>query len=111
MGDEVMISTENLVLKLGKMKLVPKYVRPLEVMKRLAHGIAYQLCMPKELRAIQDTFYISLLERYVPHQFNRNKLKCDFEGLEARTLLASRSFSSHKFSIFKDECRIEWDKL
>ncbi len=57
MGDEVMLSTKNLVLKLGKVKkLAPKYVRPLDVIKRLAHGIAYHLSMPK--KASRDSGYI-----------------------------------------------------
>ncbi len=40
--DEVMLSTENLALKPGKVKrLAPKYIGPLKVVKRLAHGLAY----------------------------------------------------------------------
>ncbi len=58
-----MLSTDNLVLKPGRIKkLSPKDIGPLTVVKKHANGLAYKLKMPHKLGAIHDTFHISLLK-------------------------------------------------
>ncbi len=55
-GDQVMLSTDNLFLKPGRIKkLFPKYIGPLTVVKKHANGLAYQLKMPLSL----DQFMIN----------------------------------------------------
>ncbi len=49
-GDEVMLSTENLALKPGKVKkLAPKYIGPLKVTKTFANGWHTSLKCPESL--------------------------------------------------------------
>lgn len=72
--DLVLLSTKNLALKPERnKKLLPKYIGPLKVLKKLAEGRAYKLQMPRELGATHDTFHISLLKRFVRDESNRER--------------------------------------
>ncbi len=71
-GYQVMLSTENILLKSGPVKkLAPKFLGPLTRVKKHANGLAYQLKMPASPWCHSHTFHISLLKRYVPDVFNR----------------------------------------
>jgi RNase H-like domain found in reverse transcriptase/Reverse transcriptase (RNA-dependent DNA polymerase)/Integrase zinc binding domain/Chromo (CHRromatin Organisation MOdifier) domain len=69
-GDRVLLSTANLIMKspknkevkLSAKKLLPKFIGPFNVVK--CHGtVAYRLDLPKTLR-IHPVFHISLLHKY-----------------------------------------------
>jgi hypothetical protein len=63
-GDKVLISTKNLKLKVRKdTKLLPKYVGPVVVLKRIG-PVAYKLELPPQWK-VHDVFHASLLRRYI----------------------------------------------
>ena len=62
-GDRVLLSTKNLRLQApGARKLLPRYVGPFEVKKRVGE-VAYKLDLPSHM-AIHDVFHVSLLAKY-----------------------------------------------
>jgi hypothetical protein len=63
-GDQVLVSTRNMNLKTpGTKKLMPKYVGPFKVIKKL-HDVAYKLALPVEMKGMHDVFHVSLLHPY-----------------------------------------------
>lgn len=51
------------MLRFGmKRKLVPRYIRPFEINKRIGH-VAYKLTLPPHLAKIHDVFHVSLLRK------------------------------------------------
>nr|GEZ94836.1 putative reverse transcriptase domain-containing protein [Tanacetum cinerariifolium] len=46
----------------GQGKLVPRFVRPFEIIEKVG-SVAYQLDLPKELNGVHDTFYVSNLKK------------------------------------------------
>ncbi len=63
-GDQVMLSTENLALKPSRIKkLSPKFIGSLTVLKKFAQGRTNRLDLPRELRGLHHTFHISLLKK------------------------------------------------
>ena len=65
-GDYVLVSTKNLsedaVSSLGSSKLLPRYLGPFKVLKRV--GNAYKLDLPAWFRA-HPTFYVGMLKAYL----------------------------------------------
>ncbi|GKE09965.1 hypothetical protein Tco_1413516 [Tanacetum coccineum] len=60
-GDQVLlkVSPWKGVRRFGKKgKLVPRYVGPFEILKRIG-PVAYRLRLPKELSEVHDTFHVS----------------------------------------------------
>ena len=63
-GDYVLLSTRNLRLRVkGDTKLLPKFVGPLRIAKRIGK-VAYRLELPP-LWKVHDVFHVSLLRKYV----------------------------------------------
>lgn len=63
-GDQVLLSTANLRLKTGTRKLLPRYIGPFTITKRINRA-AYQLHLPDSLK-IHNVFYISNLVPFFP---------------------------------------------
>ena len=64
-GDKVLISTKNLELKVCKdTKLLPKYVGPVTVLKRIG-PVAYKVELPPNWK-VHDVFHVSPFRKYVP---------------------------------------------
>lgn len=61
-GDWVLLSSKNLRFKVGTPKLLPRWVGPFQVVKRVGTQ-AYELDLPARWR-IHDVFHVSNLERY-----------------------------------------------
>ena len=62
MGDEVMLSTQNLNLTTNQ-KFKPHFVGPLKVTKRIGTQ-AYQLELPVAPSKVSNVVYVSLLQKY-----------------------------------------------
>lgn len=60
--DWVLLNSKNLKFKVGMPKLLPRYVGPFQVKKRVGK-VAYELIIPQRWR-IHDVFHVSLLEPY-----------------------------------------------
>ena len=63
-GDQVLLSTHNLRLKTGSRKLLPRYIGPFPIIRRI-NKAAYQLQLPDSLK-IHNVFYISNLVPFHP---------------------------------------------
>jgi transposase InsO family protein len=64
-GDRVLLSSKNLKFKYGTSKLLPRWMGPFEILRRVGK-LAYKLQLPESWRdKVHDTFHVSLLERYV----------------------------------------------
>ena len=62
-GDQVLLSTKNLTLNMvGSSKMMPKYVGPFNVAKRI-NQVAYKLDLPPCMK-IHNVFHVSLLNEY-----------------------------------------------
>jgi hypothetical protein len=61
-GDWVLLSSKNLRFKQGSPKLLPRWVGPFQVAKRVGTQ-AYELIVPARWK-IHDVFHVSVLERY-----------------------------------------------
>ena len=61
-GDWVLLSSKNLRFKQGTPKLLPRWVGPFQVAKRVGTQ-AYELVLPARWK-IHDVFHVSVLERY-----------------------------------------------
>ena len=67
-GDRVFlkISPWKGVLRFGKQgKLSPRYIGPYGIVSKVG-PVAYRLKLPPELSRIHDTFYVSMLKKYIP---------------------------------------------
>ena len=65
-GDHVFLKVmpKRGVVRLGKQgKLVPRYIRPIEVLKRVG-TIAYRLALPPSLLGVHEVFHVSMLRKY-----------------------------------------------
>jgi hypothetical protein len=62
-GDQVMLSTENLNVGERKRKLTPKYTGPF-VVEEVKSPVAYRLRLPPQLARIHNVFHVSLLKPY-----------------------------------------------
>ena len=52
------------ILRFGKKgKLSPRYVGPYEILEKVG-PLAYKLALPRELSAMHNVFYVSILRRY-----------------------------------------------
>ena len=45
-------------------KLIPRYIRPYEIIKKLNH-VAYRLDLPVELEHLHNMFHVSPLKKYI----------------------------------------------
>lgn len=61
-GDWVLLNSKNLRFKSGSPKLLPRWVGPFEIEKRVGK-VAYKLHMPNRWR-LHDVFHVSLLNAY-----------------------------------------------
>ena len=68
MGDHVFLKVmpKRGVLRFGKRgKLSLRYIRPLEVLKRVCI-VAYRLALLSSLLSVHDIFHVSMLWKYTP---------------------------------------------
>jgi len=61
-GDWVLLSSKDLRFKHGSPKLLPRWVGPFQIAKRVGN-LAYELILPARWK-IHDVFHVSKLERY-----------------------------------------------
>jgi hypothetical protein len=61
-GDWVLLASKNLRFKQGTPKLLPRWVGPFQVVRKVG-AQAYELNLPKRWK-IHDVFHVSVLERY-----------------------------------------------
>ena len=53
------------VMRFGKKgKLVPRYIRPFEILERVGM-VAYRLALPPSLSQVHPMFYILMLRKYI----------------------------------------------
>ena len=65
-GDEVLLSTQNLKLKVNASsarKLLPKFIGPFKILKEI-NSVALQLELPACMSKIHDVFHVSLLKHF-----------------------------------------------
>ena len=68
MGDHVFLKgmPKRGVVRFGKQgKLVPRYIRPFEVLERVGTA-AYQSALPSSLSGVHEVFHVSMLRKYTP---------------------------------------------
>ena len=68
MGDHVFLKVmpKRVVVRFGKRgKLVPRYIRPFKILKRVG-TVAYQLALPPSLSSVHEVFHVSMLQKYTP---------------------------------------------
>ncbi|GKB46462.1 hypothetical protein Tco_0897215, partial [Tanacetum coccineum] len=64
-GDQVLLKVSHWkdVVRFGKKgKLVPRYIGPFEIIKRIG-PVAYRLRLPQELSSVHDIFHVSNLKK------------------------------------------------
>ena len=69
MGDHVFLKVmpKRGVVRFGKRgKLVPRYIRPFEVLERMGI-VAYWLALPPSLSGVHAVFHVSMLRKYTPN--------------------------------------------
>ena len=67
-GDRVFlkISPWKGVLRFGRRgKLSPRFIEPYEIVSKVG-PVPYRLKLPPELSRVHDTFYVSMLRKYIP---------------------------------------------
>ena len=47
-------------------KLIPRYIRPFEILDRVG-TVAYRLALPPSLSGVYEVFHISMLRKYTPY--------------------------------------------
>ncbi len=71
-GNQVMLSTENLLLKSGQVKkLAPKFLGPLTIVKKTCYWSSLPVENARSLVPFTTTFHNLSTQRYVPDVFNR----------------------------------------
>ena len=68
MGNHVFLKVmpKRGVVRFGKRgKLLPRYIRPFEVLKRVG-TVAYRLAVPPSLSSVHVVFHVSMLRKYTP---------------------------------------------
>ena len=68
MGDHVFskVMPKRGVVRFGKQgKLLPRYIRPFEVLERVGI-VAYRLVLPPSLSGVHEVFHVSMLRKYTP---------------------------------------------
>ena len=64
-GDLVVLSTQNLKLKVPHKKLAPRFIGPFKILERIGQQ-AYRLALPQKYDRLHNVFSISLLEPWKP---------------------------------------------
>ena len=71
------------VVRFGKRgKLLPRFIRPFEILKRV-DIVAYQLALPPSMSSVYKVFHVSMLRRYTPdqvHVVDWGEIKVDMDG-------------------------------
>ena len=71
------------VIRFGKRgKLSPRYIGPLEVLKRVG-AVAYQLALPPSFSSVHEVFHVSMLRKYTldpTHIVDWGELVVDVDG-------------------------------
>jgi transposase InsO family protein len=106
-GDEVMLSTKNLRLPGTTAKLIPRWIGPFVVVKKLS-PLTYTLKLPDSMK-IHPTFHISLLKPYyaptalnsVPEPPPPPEVRADGEHYEVERILADRIVRGKKQYLIK----------
>ena len=60
-----------------KGKLHPRYVRPLEILKKVGK-VAYELALPPYISSVHNIFHVSMLKKYYPN----SKCVIEYEPIE-----------------------------
>ena len=94
-GDLVLLSTSNLrstaISNLGSSKLLPRYIGPFKVIKRI--GDAYILDIPSRMK-LHPTFYVGRLKKYSSSQ-NQHRDVSRSSQLDSELLSSSEQPSVH----------------
>ena len=84
-GDHVFLKVmpKRGVVKFGKRgKLLPRYIGPFEVFKRVG-TVAYRLALPPNLLSVHEVFHVSMLRKYTPdpaHVMDWGEITVDIDG-------------------------------
>ena len=85
MGDHVFLKVmpKRGVVRFDKHgKLLPRYVGPFEILKRVG-TVAYRLALPPSLSSVHAIFHVSILRKYTPdltHVVDWGELVVDADG-------------------------------